>query len=131
MTYLLAVAIVAEAPHAPAAYHAVERPLLLARIQGEWVYHIIDPADGRPWCDRIVIRGSLVYRYDPRPIDTPQRTVLPASVRQIKNISPTSLQTVFLNGQEAQTYSLQGDTLTEVIKKTDATIHFRRVPPGR
>jgi hypothetical protein len=135
MSYLFAVAVVAGAPHAPAAYHAVERPILLARLQGEWVRYMTEPwGEYRTLRERLVIRGDILYRTNPTPVGVGLSDHASATVRRIEDISPTSLRTIvtgqgdrrFMNGLRATLpYSLQGDTLTL------RGAPFQRVPPAR
>jgi hypothetical protein len=132
MLSLLTVAILAGAPHAPAIYKAVERPILLARLQGEWVCHRTDWGSDRISRERLVIRGSLLYRYSPVPVDMPGHPdPRLRAVQQIESISPTSLCVVAIRSpysdrpRGTSPYSVEPNTLTL------GPVLFQRVPPAR
>jgi hypothetical protein len=131
MTYLLAVAVLAGAPHAPAAYHAVERPVLLARLQGEWVWHKIleytpNTQGFQGWPLLTVLEQRLVFsgsRYRHAGLYPVRLTIDPKGYEaliQIQDISATHIRAygVLWRGEPdlAQNrftipYSVRGDTL--------------------
>jgi hypothetical protein len=141
MSYLLAVAVVAGAPHAPAAYKAVERPILLARLQGEWAVYLTQTEPFECiYRHRIVFRGSLIYNYDPMEINGTVPAIHFETVWRIESISPTNLRAVVIRRhgkpvregqQHTFAYSFQDDTILYGLSHMQAFQRFQRVPPGR
>ena len=134
MLSLLTVAILSGAPHVPAAYKAAERPLLaierpflLARLQGEWLHsEVVESVPGaeprfQTGYLRLVVKGDLVYRYSP--VHLAIDSIDPVSretVWRIEKILPTKLRVVAVRvrGKEVPPrlfriveYSVQGDSL--------------------
>jgi hypothetical protein len=146
MTYLLTIAIVAGAPHAPAARRAVEhallvaaRPILLARLQGEWDWHAVDTRQHVTVEQRIVFRGDTFYHYGPYPIWPGCNRTLQETVGRIDAVTPTIIAHTLLSscgrpikyGAAADwEYAVRGDKLV-IGAWTGAKTVYTKVAPDR
>jgi hypothetical protein len=146
MTYLLTVAVLAGAPHAPAARRAAEhallvaaRPLLLTRLQGEWDWHAVDTTQHVTVEMRIVFRGDTFYHYGPYPIFPGCNRTLQETVCHIDAVTPTTIARTILSscGRPVKDgtacdleYAVRGDKLVIVGPLGGKTV-YTKVPPGR
>jgi hypothetical protein len=146
MTYLLAAAVVAGAPHAPAARRAVEhalvvaaRPLLLARLQGEWDWHAVDRQQHVTVEARIVFRGGTFYHYGPYAIFPGCNRTLQETVGRIDAVTPTTIARTLLSscGRPYKDgaapdweYAIRGNKLV-IISPFGGKKVFTKVPPAR
>jgi hypothetical protein len=134
MTYLLAVAVVAGTPYAPAAYKAVERPILLARIQGHWHCAMMDPSlpnETRPFMQDLVICGGRYYYRGCYLLGQPGGRW---TTNQIEGISPTSLRRYSVRYGGTPVKNDSRDTIRYVVREGGLEFNgaqYQRVPPGR
>jgi hypothetical protein len=137
MTAVLAVAWIATAPPvheaAPDAYKAVERLVLLARLQGHWYCALTDPDrpdDPRPLMQDLVICGSRFYRRGLYLLGQPAGRW---TTDQIEGISPTSLRSYCVQHRGKPFKGDNRVTFRYAIRDGGlefSEARYQRVPPG-
>jgi hypothetical protein len=115
------------------------RPILLARLQGEWHWHAVDTTQHVTVEQRLVFRGDTYYHYGPYPIWPGCSRTVQETVFRIDAVTPTTIARTILSscGKPVRPsspfdleYAIRGDKLITIGPWGGKTV-YTKVSPAR